>query len=548
MWQSFGMRQSSAMWFFLCCMVSVVFGQLMVRGHKGCPLWPMASPWNSLSGVLEFNSVWSELCQLWPYAPECLNFAYLWYLVCCLSFVIPLVFPWLGIVQFLFFGCWVWWFAHPILFSNCSSGSDHGVLLHLVCCWSAIWAVWVLFFLWLTVTNSLDLRHFHLPLLFALIHDEVFAYFMSLFFWIVYSLVWVWVWNLVVQLACSARCSPGSVHGSCMSLDCCWRDLGPGSSLFIFWLCVASASELWQPLAPVYSGNAHDEAVYDPNQPEAFFWLFSMHWVFRCGVVSLCLGIVRGGKAKALQLLPSLLHLFGVWMMSSVFAIAAPLLGCWPLYCHSCVGCYLVSFAYSFYGCPLGLSSLNFTGLQSLHQRLLAPYLVEFTEPLLCKHSVRFWHHPRVMVPAVKDSLYWFLGLLLMLYLSLVGWCNGCLLLCGLYSLFSKDCIRLISWVFVMFVRYLYFPVICTYILYGSFSMDLGVIFLFRLFLDLCGHAPHRFGSSSSWGSRCDHTFSLAMSLAGVRLAFSSSVLLADPYGLLDILLGLSSLRIFRYL
>jgi len=519
MWQIFGMRQSSAMRLFLCCMVGAVFGLLMVRGHKGCPLWPMASPWNSLSGVFEFNSVWpmSELCQSWPCAPECLIFAYLWSPVCCLCFVIVLVILWFGIVQFLCFGSWVW----------------YGVLLHLVCCWSAVWKAWALGFLWMTVTKILELRHSHVSLLFATIHDEVFAYFMSLFFWPVYSLFGVW--KLVGQLTCSARCFPGSVQGSCLSLDCCWKGLGPGFSLFVLWLCVASSSELWQPLAPVFSGSAHDEAVYAPNQPEVFFWLLSVHWVFRRGVFSLFL-----------QLLPSLLHLFGVWMRSLIFAIVAPLQGCWSLYCYSCVGCSLAYYASSFYCCPLGLSFLNFTGLHSLEQRLWALYLVDFPEPLSCKHSVRFWHHPRMMVPAVKDSLFWLLGLLLMLCLSLVGWCNGCLLLCGLYSLFSKDCIRLISWAIVMFVCCLYFPVICIYVFYGTFNMDLAVIFLVTFFLGFFGHATHRFGWSSSWGSCCDRTFSLAMSLTGGSLAFSRFVLLSNPYGLLVIFLGLFSLRFCR--
>jgi len=54
-----GMWKVSVMWLSLYFVSGYDLGLLMVRGHKGSPLWPMASPWNNLDGVYVSISVWS---------------------------------------------------------------------------------------------------------------------------------------------------------------------------------------------------------------------------------------------------------------------------------------------------------------------------------------------------------------------------------------------------------------------------------------------------------------------------------------------------------
>jgi len=210
----------------------------------------MASPWNNPREIHEFVYVWSlfGLCMIWKGFQECILSACPWLLCFCLSVVITLVLSKFGIVQFRLLVCWVWWFFdHLNCFPSCSSGSDHGVLLRLVCCWSATWTAWVLRFLCFSDASSPELRQLHPSFICSMAHDAVIVYILSVIYWLLSSICWVW--RLVVQLACSARYFPGSVHGSCLNLDCCWKDSGTGYFLYIFWLCVASSTELRQPPA-----------------------------------------------------------------------------------------------------------------------------------------------------------------------------------------------------------------------------------------------------------------------------------------------------------
>uniref|UniRef100_A0A7C9DNV6 Uncharacterized protein n=1 Tax=Opuntia streptacantha TaxID=393608 RepID=A0A7C9DNV6_OPUST len=152
-WLVPGLWQVSVMWLFLFCVSGCDLGLVMVRGHKGYPLWPMASPWNNLTRVdtswhmlsspLEFNLdlslshstslimrlerslfMVSAVATAFWIVSYVSNFFVLESCTMCL------------LVSLLGLDCLVWRLVASLVCAFCSSpGSDYGFLFPLICCW-----------------------------------------------------------------------------------------------------------------------------------------------------------------------------------------------------------------------------------------------------------------------------------------------------------------------------------------------------------------------------------------------------------------------------
>ena len=174
-WLVPGLWQVSVMWLFLFCVSGCDLGLIMVRGHMGSPLWPMASPWNNLTGVdtswhmlsspLEFNldlslphstSLIMRLeCSLFMVSTVATAF---WIVSYVSNFFILESCTMCLLVSLLGLDCLVWRLVASLMCAFCSyPGSDYGFLFPLIYCWMDVcsFGLWPLF--WFSVTSSFEL-------------------------------------------------------------------------------------------------------------------------------------------------------------------------------------------------------------------------------------------------------------------------------------------------------------------------------------------------------------------------------------------------------